>query len=150
MQNKISHTLVFRQSPADVWEYLTNPDLMELWLMKNNFQLAVGHDFQFFARPIPQMEFDGNIYCRVLEIDPQKKLVYSWKGGPGDGVMTLDSVVTWTLSATEKGTELHLEHTGFTEKTNVMMITAMDAGWIGNMRKIVDFLNKKEDATTNA
>ena len=82
MPNSINHKLFFPNPPAAVWEYLTNSELMELWLMKNDFKPIVGHEFQFKTNPMPGFDFDGNIYCKVLEIVPNKKLIYSWKGGP--------------------------------------------------------------------
>jgi uncharacterized protein YndB with AHSA1/START domain len=123
-----------------VWEYLTKAELIEQWLMKNNFELILGHDFQFTTRPMPSLDFDGLIYCKVLEIEPLKKLTYSWKCGPGNGKITLDSIVEWTLQAKENGTELLLENTGFKE-ANFMMFTAMNEGWLKNMKKINELIS---------
>ncbi|MBT1698388.1 SRPBCC domain-containing protein [Fulvivirgaceae bacterium PWU4] len=97
MTNVIKHKFFYPHPPEAIWEYLTRSDLMELWLMKNDFQPVVGHDFQFRTDPIPALDFDGIFYCKVLEVVPFKKLSYSWKSGPGDGQITLDSVVTWKL-----------------------------------------------------
>jgi uncharacterized protein YndB with AHSA1/START domain len=103
--------------------------------MKNNFELKPGHDFQFTIGPVPSLDFDGIVYCKILEIEPLKKLTYSWKCGPGKGKITLDSIVEWTLHAKENGTELLLENTGFKE-ANFLLYTAMDMGWLDNMEKI--------------
>ena len=149
MQQSIQHNLFFKQSPHEVWAYLTTPELMEMWLMKTDFQPVVGAQFQFFAKPVPAIDFDGNIYCTVLEAAPFQKLTYSWKTGPGDGVITLDSVVEWTLVPKENGTELQLFHHGFKETDNIMMITALDGGWYKNMHKISEFLNNTTNATTD-
>src|SRR5688572_25438961 len=113
MTKTINHRFYYPHPPKVVWEYLTKPELMELWLMKNNFQPVKGTEFQFHTSPIPALDFDGIIYCKVLEIVPFKKLSYSWKSGPGKGEITLDSIVVWTLEPTERGTELFLEHSGF-------------------------------------
>ncbi|MEP7277437.1 MAG: hypothetical protein ABI813_02235 [Bacteroidota bacterium] len=59
------------------WEYLTNPSLMEQWLMKNDFQPIISCHFQFRTNRIPALDFDGIFYCRVVEIVPFKKLSYS-------------------------------------------------------------------------
>ncbi len=69
----------------------------------------------FKANPHPDLDFDGNVYCEILEIDHAKKLVYSWKSGDGNGQMNVDSIVTWILIPKNKGTELILEHSGFDE-----------------------------------
>ena len=102
MTKSIKHQFFFPHPPETVWEYLTKSELMELWLMKNDFQPIVGLDFQFRTNPIPSLDFDGIFYCKVLEIVPFKKLSYSWKGGPGNGEITLDSVVVWKLEPTIK------------------------------------------------
>src|SRR5215510_7634038 len=97
MTDHIHHKVFFSHSPEDVWEYLTKPDLIAQWLMENDFQPIIGFDFQFRTRPMPNLDFDGIVYCKVVEIVPYKKLSYSWKGGPGNGRITLESLVAWTL-----------------------------------------------------
>jgi uncharacterized protein YndB with AHSA1/START domain len=149
MPKKITHQYFFPHPPSSVWEYLTRADLMELWLMKNDFQPILGHEFQFKINPVPALDFDGIVHCRVLEILPFKKLSYSWKTGPGDGTTTIDSVVVWTLEPKDKGTELLLEHTGFSETANLAMFNALNGGWLTNIKKIAERLNTAQHGTTN-
>jgi len=144
----MTHSIFYSHGPEAVWEYLTNSELISQWLMPNDFEPVVGHEFTFKTRPIPNFEFDGIIYCKVLEIVPLKKLVYSWKGGPGDGRINLDSVVTFTLTSKSDGTELLLEHSGLMENINIY--TAMSDGWLKNIRKIDDLINSAKYGTTNA
>ena len=150
MQKSINHQLFFSQPPQQVWEYLTKPELIELWLMKTDLRPVVGHQFTFTTRPMPNYDFDGNIYCTILEVVPFQKLSYSWKGGPGNGVITLDSVVVWTLNARDNGTELQLEHSGFKEIENMIMYSLMNEGWLKNMHKIGTLLNEAQNGSTNA
>src|SRR5690242_9528094 len=105
MTKSIHHQFFFPHPAEMVWEYLTNAELMAQWLMKNDFQPIVGHEFQFRTNPIPSLDIDGIMYCTVLEIIPFKKLSYSWKAGPGGGKITLDTVVVWELQSKEKGTD---------------------------------------------
>jgi len=149
MQKSINHTFFYPQPPQAVWEYLTNAELMQLWLMPTDFQPIVGHDFHFKTKPIPSLDFDGVVYCKVLEIVPFKNLSYSWRTGPGDGAITIDSVVMWKLQPKGDGTELVLEHTGFKEMEYVDMFNALNGGWLQNIQKIAKLLNEKH-ATTNA
>ncbi|MEP6951331.1 MAG: SRPBCC domain-containing protein, partial [Ginsengibacter sp.] len=139
----------YQHPPKDVWEYLTISDLMAQWLMPNNFEPILGYDFQFKINPMPTFDFDGNIYCKVLEIVPFKKLSYSWKGGPGEGKITLDSIVVWTLAPKDNGTELKLVHSGFKEIENFNMYSIMDDGWLRNIKKIDTLLNTRTDGATN-
>jgi uncharacterized protein YndB with AHSA1/START domain len=141
MANSVKHQYFFPQSPEMVWEYLTRAELMELWLMPNNFQPIQGQEFQFRVKPIPQLDFDGIVYCKVLEIVPHQKLSYSWKCGPGNGKIELDSIVVWKLIPKDNGTELLLEHTGFKEMENFNMFTAVNDGWFKNIEKIAVLLN---------
>jgi len=135
----------FPHPPEKVWKYLTEPELISQWLMKNDFQPVIGHKFQFQAKPIPKMGFDGNIFCEVLEIIPNKKLVYTWKGGPKPGVIGLDTTLTWSLSPEGEGTRLVLEHTGFKGWKNYLASIFMEQGWKkGIARRFANVLNEME------
>jgi uncharacterized protein YndB with AHSA1/START domain len=147
MAASIKHQLFFPHPPAAVWEYLTNAELMKLWLMPNDFEPVEGHEFQFRVNPMPSFDFDGIIYCKVLEIVPLKKLSYSWKLGPGDGTINVDSVVRWELQANDKGTELILDHGDFAILENTGIFDGMNVGWLQNMHKILDHLNKTTNGT---
>lgn len=141
MQKSIRHKWVYQYSPAVVWEYLTNKELISQWLMKNDFLPVVGRQFHFFANPVCELDFDGIIYCMVLEVVPGEKLSYSWKCGPGNGEINLDSIVTWTLTQEGTGTILSLDHSGFRELEHYNMFTIMDAGWLKHMKNIEEKLN---------
>ncbi|HLY69699.1 MAG TPA: SRPBCC domain-containing protein [Puia sp.] len=134
MQRSITQKFFYPQPPQTVWEYLTKAELMSQWLMENDFEPILGYDFQFRIKPIPQFEFDGIIYCKVLEIVPFRKLSYTWKAGPGDGQINLDSIVTWTLVPKDNGTELLLDHSGRMENADIY--SAMNTGWQKNMAKM--------------
>jgi uncharacterized protein YndB with AHSA1/START domain len=134
MKKMIKYNWFFEQSPETVWKYLTTSELIAQWLMKNDFELVLGRKFMFRANPHPDLEFDGNVYCEILEINPMKKLVYSWKSGDGEGKINVDSLVTWILIPKNGGTELILEHSGLDDLKNVMLFQAMNKGWDENVR----------------
>lgn len=140
MKRMIKHQFNFPHPPEVVWEYLTKSELMALWLMKNDFQPVVGHEFQFRTGPIASLDFDGIVYCRVLEIVPFKKLSYSWASGPGEGKITLDSEVVWKLEPRDNGTDLYLEHSGFSKDENLDLYNGLAHGWIGKLEKINNLL----------
>jgi len=147
MSKTIKHTVDYPHAPSEVWAYLTKPELIEQWLMKTNFEPNVGADFTFTTKPLPQFNFDGVAYCKVLEIVPLKHLSYTWKGGPGNGEFTLDSIVEWTLEETKNGSRLTIEHSGF-KQTAEIMFEAMNNGWLRNMEKISTLITEKNG--TNA
>ncbi len=141
MARNIEHHWFYPHAPEIVWDYLTQAELLGQWIMKNDFQPIVGHQFMFHAGAVPALDFDGNIYCEVLEIVPLKKLSYSWKCGSGRGETTLDSVVTWILVEKDKGTELQLVHRGFDGKGTDAYHLAMDKGWDDIGKKLVGIIS---------
>lgn len=140
METEIKNEWIYEQSPNEVWEYLTQADLLALWLMPNNFEPILGHEFEFRTKPIPSLDLDGIMHCKVLEIIPFEKLVYTWKAGSGDGIFSLDTVVEWTLKKYGNGTKLVLKHSGF-KKTNVAIFTGMTDGWEKNIQKMIAHIN---------
>src|ERR1700710_799646 len=86
--------------PEKIWRALTQPHLIEAWLMKSDFKPVVGHGFNFRADWC-------SVDCQVLAIEPNKTLSYSW------GAYGLESVVTWTLTPAGTGTHLRMEQAGF-------------------------------------
>lgn len=93
--------------PEKVWRALTQPHLLEAWLMKNNFQATVGHQFQLRA------DWGGVLDCEVLALEPHKMLSYTWNFKHDDAAYNLKSVVTFTLTPTSSGTHLRMEQSGF-------------------------------------
>ena len=91
--------------PEKVWRALTQGPLIKEWMMDNDFQPVVGHRFTFRSTPMPN--WDGIIESEVLVVEPNQKLSYRW------GALGLESIVVWTLAATEGGTHLRMEHSGF-------------------------------------
>jgi uncharacterized protein YndB with AHSA1/START domain len=115
--------------PEQVWRALTEPALLEAWLMPNNIRAEMGARFQFRTASGPG--WSGVVECEVLEIVPERLLVYRWRGGSktteGHG-HELDTVVTWKLTPLENGgTRLFLEHAGFDPDS--LAFQAMRQGW---------------------
>ncbi len=124
----IRHQFSYNHPPSVVWEYLTDAALLSEWLMPNDIKPVKGHKFMFKTKPIPRFGFDGNVYCEVLEVIPERKLSYSWKGGTPQKLV-LDTVVVWTLTPTATGTDVLLEHKGFKGVRNYIPYFAMNMGW---------------------
>jgi uncharacterized protein YndB with AHSA1/START domain len=86
--------------PEKIWRALTQPHLIEEWLMKNDFKPVIGHSFNLRADW-------GSVDCQVQTVEPDKTLSYTW------AAYGLESVVTWTLTPTSMGTHLRMEQSGF-------------------------------------
>ena len=87
-------------APEKIWRALTQPHLIEEWLIKNDFQPVVDHKFTLRGDW-------GAVDCQVRTIQQHTTLSYSW------AAHGLESLVTWTLTPTSKGTTLRMEQTGF-------------------------------------
>jgi len=128
IEKKLPHPL------EKVWRALTEGPLIKEWLMDNDFQPVVGHRFNFRSTPVPN--WNGIIDSEVLVVEPPNKLSYSW------GAFGLGSVVVWTLVATEDGTLLRMEHSGFGPDQEAAYKGA-NYGWqkfIGNLERVVGAL----------
>jgi uncharacterized protein YndB with AHSA1/START domain len=90
----------FPYPPEKLWRALTQPHLIEAWLMKSDFMPVAGHHFNFRADW-------GSVDCEVREIETERTLSYTWNA------MGLESVVTWTLAPSDRGTHLRMEQYGF-------------------------------------
>jgi uncharacterized protein YndB with AHSA1/START domain len=114
-----------------VWRALTEGQLIQEWLMSNDFQPVVGHRFTFRSTPVPN--WNGVIDSEVLVVEPKSRLSYSW------GTLGLESVVTWTLTPTGGGTHIRMEHSGFPSEESASYKGAK-YGWtnfIGNLDRVV-------------
>jgi uncharacterized protein YndB with AHSA1/START domain len=94
VEREISHP------PEKIWRALTQPQLIEQWLMKSDFKPVVDHRFNLRADW-------GPVDCQVLAVEPNKTLTYTW------AAYGLESAVTWTLTPTSTGTRLRMEQSGF-------------------------------------
>lgn len=116
----------FAHPPEKIWRALTQPHLLEEWLMKTDFAPDPGRAFQFSADW-------GHVGGVVLEVELHRSLSYTW----GDD--HLKSVVTWTLTPTATGTRLRLEQTGFRpDQPRYFMGTR--AGWprfLANLEQVL-------------
>jgi uncharacterized protein YndB with AHSA1/START domain len=92
-------------APEKLWRALTQPHLIEEWLMKNDFKPVAGHRFNLRRDPKPDVSVV--VDCEVLEVEPNKRLSYTW------AAYGLESVVTFTLTPASTGTHLRIEQSGF-------------------------------------
>jgi len=126
MSKTITLTAEFPHPQQKVWHALTSREAMNAWLMPNDFEPVVGRRFTFRTDPAPG--FDGIVRCEVLEIDAPRRLVYSWRGGP------LDTVVTYMLEPTATGTRIHFTHAGFNGLKHRLIGGMLGRDWKRMMR----------------
>lgn len=118
--------------PEKIWRALTQPQLIEEWLMKNAFKPVVGHRFDLRADW-------GTVDCQVQTVEPNKTLSYTWDASP------LKSVVTWTLTPTSTGTRLRMEQVGFRPE-QTRFYKGARAGWPQFFAKMEQVLARMDAA----
>lgn len=112
----------FAFPPEKLWRALTQPHLIEAWLMKNDFQPVVGHSFHLSG------EWGGVLDCEVLTVEANRTLAYTWDFEHDDPAYGLRSVVTFTLTPTAGGTRLRMEQAGF-RPDQKQALGGAHAGW---------------------
>jgi uncharacterized protein YndB with AHSA1/START domain len=123
--------------PEKLWRALTQPHLIEEWLMKNDFKPAVGHRFNLRG------DWGGVLDCEVLVVEPNRELAYTWNFQHDDAAFNLESVVTFTLTPTSTGTRLRMEQTGF-RPDQKQAFGGAHAGWKQFLEKLEKVLARAE------
>jgi uncharacterized protein YndB with AHSA1/START domain len=131
---------VLPHKPEIVWKTLTAPELMGRWLKMQPTGFAAVKGTRFTYQTTPAGAWDGVIRCEVLEVVPNERLSYAWRGGDdsnnGKYGARLDTVVTFTLTKVGVGTRLRLVHSGFELPRNETAYTGMSGGWVGVIQRI--------------
>ena len=123
--------------PEKIWRALTQPHLIEEWLMKNDFRPEVGHRFNLTG------EWGGVLDCEVLAVEPNRTLTYTWNFSHDDPAYDLRSVVTFTLVPTDTGTRLRVEQSGF-RPDQKQAFGGARAGWQQFLAKLEEVLARTD------
>ena len=106
--------------------------------MKSDFKPVEGHKFKFTFNTKPGSQYDGVVQCEVLEVKPFKRLSYTWNGSTQDKSRGYNSTVVWSLVSKGHGTELQLQHDGFTVLEDILAHTS---GWNSCVKKMESHIN---------
>lgn len=128
---------VMAHPPEKLWRALTQPHLIEEWLMKNDFKPTVGHRFNLRG------EWGGVLDCEVLTVEPNRTLSYTWDFKHDDAAYNLKSVVTFTLTPTATGTHLRMEQSGF-QPSQKQALGGANAGWQQFFGKLEQILARED------
>ncbi|HUK87232.1 MAG TPA: SRPBCC domain-containing protein [Terriglobales bacterium] len=121
MKRDLRFEAIYPHPPERVWRALTDRQALAAWLMENDFEPRLGHQFTFRMRPVPG--FDGIVRCQVTELEPPRRLAYTWKADK------LDTTVRYLLEPVADGTRLVLEHCGFCGVGGMMDSLILANGW---------------------
>ncbi len=133
---EIRKNVVLNANIQKVWDAVSTSEGISTWFMPNDFKQELGSEFTI------QSPF-GPMLCKVLELDPPKKLSFFW-GQTG-------WEVSFELKDLEDKTEFTLIHKGWGEPdekipgpglTNAEIRERMNIGWESivnnNLRKVVE------------
>lgn len=123
--------------PERLWRALTQPHLIEEWLMKNDFKPEVGHAFNLRG------DWGGVLDCEVLTVEPNRSLAYTWDFAHDDPAFDLKSVVTFTITPIDSGSRLRVEQTGF-RPDQKQAFGGANAGWRQFLTKLEGLLAQPE------
>lgn len=130
---------VFSHSPETIWKALTTSELMGRWIQMTPTGFEPVKGKRFTLQTTPAGAWDGVIHCQVLEVIPNERLAYAWKGGHESNLgygSRLDTIVTFSLSRVAEGTRVRLVHSGFLLPMNETSFKNLSEGWKNVIRNI--------------
>lgn len=122
----ITKTVFFTARQETVWAFLTEKDKLAEWFHPAEADLKQGEDYTLLDQ---HGDMTRICWGTVLEMDPPRRLVYSFTVKPLNGAMT---TVTWTLEEAAGGTRLTLVHEGIelaAGEAAMGLLCALDKGW---------------------
>jgi len=134
--NSIRKEILIDAPVSRVWKHLTDPRKIAGWLMENDFEPRTGKEFRMVCGD------SGTVRCKVLEIVPERKLVYSW----APAQVSVPTRVTITLEAEKNRTRLVLVHSGWDAlpPSEQDAVRPFDQGWDEHLKTLVDQILKEE------
>jgi uncharacterized protein YndB with AHSA1/START domain len=106
-------------SPDDVFPYLTDPTLLTQWMGDYaDLDAREGGSYRVDITGVP-------ISGRFVEVDPPRRLVFSWGVAGNDAFPPASTTVEITLTADGPATVLELVHRGLPAEE----LPKHDAGW---------------------
>ena len=124
-----------------VWSYLTESELRRRWLAAGDMELKVGASFEFVWRNDELSQAPANrpagfaeemrMTSRITEIDPPKKLAFTWQGS-GD--------VTFALQPKGQDVLLTIIHRRLPDRPTLLKVSA---GWHMHLRFLVAQASEK-------
>jgi uncharacterized protein YndB with AHSA1/START domain len=131
MKADIDLTAEYPHPPERVWAALTSSEALAAWLMPNDFRPVPGHRFTMRTKPRPRLGFDGIVRCQVLEIDPPRRMTWSWAGG------RIETTVTFTVEPLgAERTRLRMRQAGFHGLGGQFTRRILASGWPGILRRL--------------
>lgn len=130
----IRKSILLRATPEKVWAFLTDPDKLAIWFHRPDKPLLDGA-FQMIGADSAERFMWGEVQIA----EPFKRLEYTFEIAPMDSAASL---VKWTLTEIDAGTQLSLEHSGLPRGAEAFDLSlALDKGWEVHMARMRDDLH---------
>lgn len=107
--------------PDAVWSALTDARAIRQWWVDTDFRPEPG--VRFFFQDTPQGSWDGRVTGEVLEVDPGRRVRFSWSGGGHE------TEVTWTVEPAPGGSRVTVEQVGFKGIGGLFLSIMLRFGW---------------------
>ena len=112
-------------SPADVYNALTNPMMIEIW---------TGEPAEMSTEPGSEFSlWDGEITGRNIEFVPNEKIVQSWFFGEDS-----ESIGTIKLHSDKQGTNVEVHQTNIPDEAYENISEGWESDYIGGMKELFD------------
>lgn len=72
----IRHSIVIEAPLEKVWQALTDPEAVAVWIGAKGFEAKVGARFEFHTEP--QGDWDGVTYSEMLKLEEGKRMLFTW------------------------------------------------------------------------
>lgn len=136
MKFEIAFERVYPHAIDRVWSALVEREALGAWLMETDFVAAQGRDFRMWCD-------DGKggmdtYLCRVLEIEPQRRMLWSWvlEEDQGEG----ETLVEFRLEEVADGTRVTIRHSGDRDRET---IEKFKGGWPVKLEQLEEALLEK-------
>lgn len=118
----------FQAPISKVWDAISNKNTMKKWYFDiADFELAEGHEFNFWAGPPDGKEWHHR--CVIQELIPEKKLSHSWTYPGYDG----ETLVSWELiKISDELTQINFSHEfikAFPDDVEELKLENFQEGW---------------------
>ncbi len=119
--------ITIEAEPEDVYACLTNPFTIELWSdMAAKMETRVGADFEMF---------DGDISGKILELEPNRKVVQQWYFGEQEPA----SIVTFLIHDGKGGkVSLELRHTNIPDEDYDEITEGWKKYYLGRIKEFLE------------
>ena len=117
----IERSIIIEAPIQKVWDAISTSEGLAAWLMPNDFEPVIGHEFIF--RSEPKNGWDGVVHCKVMELNPPERIGFTWTGN------NMDQYVSFELVPLNKNTtQFLLVHSGWKEE-HARIREIMYEGW---------------------